>query len=137
VTAVLGAEGLREAVAGLRGRTPAGEWALLRGKDSVAVAARPLRPVDHPYFDLLCELRARPVDHDLSELQANEEALAADFGERVFHAASLTQGDRRTAFVYLDADTSTSGDLDEWARARSYETAFSLDPAWDAVRPFR
>jgi hypothetical protein len=109
----------------------------MRGDGAVAVAARPLRPVDHPYFDLLCELTARPVDHDLSVLQENEEALARDFGDRAFHAASLTQGDLRTAFVYLDADEPTSRELDSWAAEHGYQTTFSLDPAWDAVRRFR
>jgi hypothetical protein len=129
--------GLREEVARLRGSEPSGEWALLRSDDAVAVAARPLRPVDHPYFDLLCELKARPVDHDLSALQDNEEALAREFGARAFHAASLTQGDVRTAFVYIDGDTATSRELEAWATERGYGTTFSLDPGWDAVRAFR
>ena len=43
----------------------------------------------------------------------------------------------RTAFVYIDGDTSTSRELEDWARERGYETTFSLDPAWDAVRRFR
>jgi hypothetical protein len=136
-TATLTATDLRAAVAALREATPGGEWALLRGQDAVAVAARPLRPVDHPFFDLLCELRARPVEHDLSVLQANEGQLARAFGERAFHAASLTQGDLRTAFVYLDGDTPTSRELEAWAAEHGYETRFSLDPAWDAVRSFR
>jgi hypothetical protein len=121
----------------LRETEPSGEWALLRADDAVAVAARPLRPVDHPYLDLLCELKARPVDHDLSTLQHNEEALASEFGERAFHAASLTQGDLRTAFVYIDGDQPTSRELEAWAAERGYRTTFSLDPAWDAVRRFR
>jgi hypothetical protein len=129
--------GLREAVEQLRGTAPSGEWALLRGDGVVAVAARPLRPVDHPYLDLLCELEARPVDHDLSTLQDNEQALADDFGERAFHAASVTQGEVRTAYVYIDADTPTSRELETWALGRGYETRFSLDPAWDAIRRFR
>ena len=70
-------------------------------------------------------------------LQDNEAALARDFGERAFHAASLTQGDMRTAFVYIDADEPTSRELDSWAAQHGYETTFSLDPAWDAVRHFR
>ena len=96
-----------------------------------------LRPVDHPYFDLLCELEARPVDNDLSALQDNEEALAREFGDRVFHAASRTQGDVRTAFVYIDGDQPTSRELETWAAERGYQTTFSLDPGWDAVRRFR
>jgi hypothetical protein len=130
-------EGLRERVQALRDTEPSGEWALLRTGDAVAVAARPLRPVDHPYLDLLCELKARPVDHDLSVLQDNEAAIERDFGERAFHAASLTQGDVRTAFVYIDGDEPTSHELEAWAAERGYETVFSLDPAWDAVRRFR
>jgi hypothetical protein len=130
-------EQLRAEVAELRASTPAGEWALLRGDDVVAVAARPLRPVDHPYLDLLCELKARPVDHDLSTLQDNEQDLSDEFGHRAFHAASVTKGDTRAAFVYIDGDTSTSRELEDWAAERGYETTFSLDPAWDAVRPFR
>jgi hypothetical protein len=137
VSADVTPRGLREAVVRLRLQAPSDEWALLRSDDAVAVAARPLRPVDHPYLDLLCELKARPVDHDLSVLQSNEEALGDDFGDRVFHAASLTAGDIRTTFVYLDADTSTSRELEEWANERGYETTFSLDAAWDAVRRFR
>jgi hypothetical protein len=129
--------GLREHVARLRSAEPSGEWALMRSDDAVAVAARPLRPVDHPFHDLLCELQARPVDHDLSVLQDNEEALAREFAARAFHAASLTQGDLRTAFVYVDADTSTSRELESWAQERGYSTTFSLDPAWEAVRRFR
>jgi hypothetical protein len=129
--------GLREHVARLRSAEPSGEWALMRSDDAVAVAARPLRPVDHPYLDLLCELQARPVDHDLSVLQDNEGALAREFASRAFHAASLTQGDLRTAFVYVDADTSTSRELESWAQERGYSTTFSLDPAWEAVRRFR
>ena len=121
----------------LRAAEPTGEWALLRGEGVVAVAARPLRPVDHPYLDLLCELEARPVDHDLSTLQDNEQALADDFGGRAFHAASVTQGEVRTAFVYIDGDTPTSRELETWATGRGYETRFSLDPAWEAVRRFR
>ena len=96
-----------------------------------------LRVLDHPYLDLLCELTARPVDHDLSVLQDNEQALADDFASRAFHAASLTQGEVRTAFVYIDGDTSTSRELEDWADERGYQTTFSLDPAWDAVRRFR
>ena len=129
--------GLREAVERLRESEASGEWALLRTDDAIAVAARPLRPVDHPYLDLLCELKARPVDHDLSTLQDNEAALVSDFAERAYHAASLTQGDVRTAFVYIDGDTSTSRELENWAIERGYELTFSLDPAWDAVRRFR
>jgi hypothetical protein len=130
-------EALRAEIERLRETEPSGEWALLRGDDAVAVAARPLRPVDHPYLDLLCELQARPVDHDLSVLQDNEEALTREFAARAFHAASLTHGDLRTAFVYIDADTSTSRELEAWAEERGYATRFSLDPAWDAVRRFR
>jgi hypothetical protein len=136
-TAAVTPTGLREEVGRLRSSEPSGEWALLRSDDAVAVAARPLRPVDHPYLDLLCELKARPVHHDLSVLQDNEEALAHDFATRAFHAASLTEGDVRTAFVYIDGDTSTSHELEAWADERGYETTFSLDPAWDAVRRFR
>jgi hypothetical protein len=136
-TATVTPSGLRDEVARLRASEPSGEWALLRTDDAVAVAARPLRPVDHPYFDLLCELRARPVDLDLSVLQDNEASLARDFAADAFHAASLTQGDVRTAFVYIDGDTSTSRELEAWAAERGYETTFSIDPAWDAVRRFR
>jgi hypothetical protein len=128
---------LQAEVQRLRETTPTDEWALLSGDDVVAVAARPLRAVDHPYLDLLCELKARPVDHDLSTLQDNERDLAEAFGERAFHAASVTRGDTRTAFVYVDGDTAASRELEDWAAERGYETTFSLDPAWDAVRPFR
>ncbi len=129
--------GLREEVERLRASEASGEWALLRSDDAVAVVARPLRPVDHPYLDLLCELKARPVDHDLSKLQDNEEALGSEFADRAFHAASLTQGEERTAFVYIDGDTSTSRELESWAVERGYELTFSLDPGWEAVRRFR
>jgi hypothetical protein len=37
----------------------------------------------------------------------------------------------------MDGDTSTSRELEDWATGREYETTFSLDPAWDAVRSFR
>jgi hypothetical protein len=130
-------EQLRARVRELAATAPSGEWALLRGQDVVAVAARPLRPVDHPYLDLLCELKAKPVDHDLSTLQDNEQELDGTFGDRVFHAASVTRGDTRTAFVYIDGDMSTSRELENWAVEHEYETTFSLDPAWDAVRSFR
>jgi hypothetical protein len=136
-TASAGPQDLQAEIERLRETEGSDEWALLRTEEAVAVAARPLRPVDHPYFDLLCELKARPVDHDLSVLQKNETTLARDFGHRAFHAASLTQGDIRTAFVYVDADEPTSGELEAWAARRGYETVFSLDPAWDAVRRFR
>jgi hypothetical protein len=135
--ATVTAEQLRERVRQLGATAPSGEWALLRGKNVVAVAARPLRPVDHPYLDLLCELKARPVDHDLSTLQDNEKELGDAFGARAFHAASDTRGDTRTAFVYVDGDTSASRELEDWAGERGYETTFSLDPAWDAVRAYR
>jgi hypothetical protein len=138
-TATVTPDGLRAEVERLRAAEPTGEWALLRGDGDgvVAVAARPLRPVDHPYLDLLCELEARPVDHDLSTLQDNEQTLADDFGGRAFHAASVTQGEVRTAFVYVDGDTPSSRELETWATGRGYETRFSLDPAWEAVRRFR
>jgi len=80
-TATVTPDGLRAEVERLRAAEPTGEWALLRGDEVVAVAARPLRPVDLPYLDLLCE-------------------------------------------------------LETWATGRGYETRFSLDPAWDAVRRF-
>jgi hypothetical protein len=126
---------LRASVDRLAATVPSGEWAVLRGEDAIVIAARPLRPVDHPYFDELCELTA-PVD-ELSALQDHEEALAAEFGERAFHAASLTRGGQRTAFVYVDREQSTSTELAAWASARGYEFLCSHDPAWDAVRPFR
>ena len=91
----------------------------------------------NPTSILLCELEARPVDHDLSTLQDNEHALADDFGGRAFHAASVTQGEVRTAFVYIDGDTPTSREIETWATGRGYEMRFSLDPAWEAVRRFR
>ena len=43
----------------------------------------------------------------------------------------------RTAFVYIDGDTSTSRELESWAVERGYELTFSLDPGWEAVRRFR
>ena len=49
---------LRAEVDRLAATAPSGEWAVLRGEDAIVVAARPLRPVDHPYFDELCELKA-------------------------------------------------------------------------------
>jgi hypothetical protein len=52
-------------------------------------------------------------------------------------ALAVTQGDTRTAFVYIDGDTSTSRELEDWAAERGYEATFSLDPAWDAVRAYR
>jgi hypothetical protein len=107
-------------------------------------------PVQHPAFGTLDEnLRAQAgfiaLDTILGEEEverwigslSNEEALAGEFASRAFHAASLTQGDVRTAFVYIDGDTSTSRELETWADERGYETTFSLDPAWDAVRRFR
>jgi hypothetical protein len=126
---------LRSQVDRLATTAPSGEWAVLRGEDAIAIAARPLRPVDHPYFDELCELTA--VVEELSELQDREEELTAHFGERAFHAASLTLGAERTAFVYVDREQSTSTELGAWASARGYEFRCSHDPAWEAVRPFR
>ena len=52
---------------------------MLRGRDALVVAARPLRPVDHPYFDHVCELVASLEDVELSALQDNEQALHAAF----------------------------------------------------------
>jgi hypothetical protein len=129
------AHALRAVVDRLAATAPSGEWAVLRGEDAIAVAARPLRPVDHPYFDELCELTA-PVG-ELSELQDHEEELAAHFGARAFHAASLTREGERTAFVYVDRDESTSTELAAWASARGYAFHCAHDPAWDAIRPFR
>jgi hypothetical protein len=126
---------LRAQVDRLAATAPSGEWAVLRGPDAIAIAARPLRPVDHPYFDELCELTA--VVGELSELQDHEEALTAHFGERAFHAASLTREGERTAFVYVDRDESTSTELAAWASTRGYAFHCSYDPAWDAVRSFR
>jgi hypothetical protein len=128
---------LRERVDRLAATVPSGEWAVLRGEDAIVIAARPLRPVDHPYFDELCELAASVVDGDLAELQANEEQLTTHFRERAFHAASLTKGGERTAFVYVDRELSTSTELGAWASARGYRFTCSHDPAWEAVRPFR
>src|SRR5918992_977013 len=105
-TASVGPHELRERLDRLAATVPTGEWAVLQGQDAIVIAARPLRPVDHPYFDELCELTA-PVD-DLSVLQDHEEALAAHFGARAFHAASLTRDGERTAFVYMDREQSTS-----------------------------
>jgi hypothetical protein len=116
----------------LAATVPSGEWAVLRAPDAIAIAARPLRPVDHPYFDELCELTA-----SLGELQDHEEELAAHFGSRVFHAASLTRRGERTAFVYVDRDESTSTELAARASARGDSLRCSHDPAWEAVRPFR
>ena len=91
------------------------------------IAARPLRPVDHPYFDELCELTA--AVEELSVLQDHEEELTAHFRERAFHAASLTRDGERTAFVYVDRDESTSTELGAWASARGYAFECSHDPA--------
>ena len=77
-----------------------------------------------------------PVDLDLSTLQDNEQALGDAFKDRAFHAASVTRGDTRTAFVYV-GDTSASRELENWAAQRGYEMRFSLDPGWDAVHQFR
>ena len=112
--------------------------AAARSDDAVAVAARPLRPVDHPYFDLLCELKARPVDHDLSTLQDNEEALGSEFARPRVPRREPDPGrnaDRvrlhRRRYVDL-ARARDPGPVE-----RGYELTFSLDPAWDAVRRFR
>ena len=130
-------EQLREHVDRLAATVPSGEWAVLQGEDAIVIAARPLRPVDHPYFDELCELTAPIVDGHFADLQDNEEQLTAQFRERAFHAASLTKGGERTAFVYVDREESTSTELGAWASARGYRFACSHDPAWEAVRPFR
>ncbi len=105
----VGAHELRAEVDRLAATAPSGEWAVLRGEDAIVIAARPLRPVDHPYFDELCELTA--AVGELSELQDHEEELTAHFRERAFHAASLTREGERTAFVYVDRDESTSTEL--------------------------
>jgi hypothetical protein len=127
---------LRSQVDRLAATAPSGEWAVLRGEDAIVVAARPLRPVDHPYFDELCELTAA-VGESLAALQDHEEELTAHFRERAFHAASLTRDGERTAFVYADREESTSTELGAWASARGYEFRCSHDPGWEAVRPFR
>jgi hypothetical protein len=134
-SASVGPHELRERVERLAATAPSGEWAVLEGQDAIVIAARPLRPVDHPYFDELCELTA-PVG-ELSELQDHEEELTAHFGARAFHAASLTRNGSRTAFVYVDREQSTSTELAAWASARGYEFKCSHDPAWEAVRAFR
>ena len=118
---------------------PEGTWSLFRGQMNGApvtgLVTRPLRPVDHPYLDTVCELSA-PV-HDLSALQDNEEDLHAAFAGRALHAVSLTREGVRTAFVYVDQDTTAPADLKAWATERGYTVDIAYDPAWDAVRPFR
>ena len=131
----VGASELRAQVEQLATTAPSGEWAILRGEDAIVIAARPLRPVDHPYFDELCQLTA--VVDELSVLQDHEEELTSHFGRRAFHAASLTRGGERTAFVYVDREESTSTELGAWASARGYGFQCSHDPGWDAVRTFR
>ncbi len=127
---------LRDRVAELRtDKADAGTWVVLKGGTGIAIAARPLRPVDHPYFDELCVLSAPP--DDLPALQNNEEEIAARFAERAFHAVSLTEAGLRIAFVYVDADDGTGDELCEWARERGYEAARRINPGWDAIRPFR
>ena len=129
---------LRARVQALRvSAPPEHTWAVLRGQDALAIAARPLRPVDHPYFDHVCELSMLLEDGDLSALQDQEEELHAAFAGRAFHAASLTAGGERTAFVYVDGDRSTPVELAAWASERGYEFDSHRDPAWEAVRPFR
>ncbi len=130
-------EQLRGHVDRLAATAPSGEWAVLHGQDTIVIAARPLRPVDHPYFDELCELTALVQEGQLAELQDNEEELAAHFGARAFHAASLTRGGERTAFVYVDREQSTSTELGAWASTRGYRFTCSHDPGWEAVRAFR
>jgi hypothetical protein len=143
VDAADGPADLRARVAELRADAPAsGTWIVLKGRGDdvgapapIAIAARPLRPVDHPYFDELCVLSAPP--DDLPALQDNEEEIASRFAERAFHAASLTEAGLRIAFVYVDADAGTADELCAWAQERGYQTERRIDPAWDAVRPFR
>ncbi len=93
---------------------PSGEWAVLRGEDAIVVAARPLRPVDHPYFDELCELtaarrRARRAAGPRGGADARISASAPSTPR-----ASRASGER-TAFVYVDRDESTSTELGAWA----------------------
>jgi len=129
---------LRAVTDELRTRAPSEQtWAVLRGRDALVVAARPLRPVDHPYFDHVCELVASLEDVELSALQDNEEALQGAFAGRAFHAASLTAGGERTAYVYVDGDAATSVELATWAADRGYAFECHRDPGWEAVRPFR
>ena len=129
---------LRAVIDELRSRAPSEQtWAVLRGRDALVVAARPLRPVDHPYFDHVCELIASLEEVELATLQDNEEALQAGFDGRAFHAASLTAGGERTAYVYVDGDTATSVELATWASDRGYAFECHRDPGWEAVRPFR
>lgn len=132
-----GPQDLRGHVERLSATVPSGEWAVLQGEDAIVVAARPLRPVDHPYFDELCRLTATAVEGGLGELQGSEEELGVHFGARAFHAASLTSNGERTAFVYVDREESTSTELGAWASAHGYAFACSHDPAWEAIRSFR
>ena len=112
-------------------------WAVLRGRDALVVAARPLRPVDHPYFDHVCELVASLEDVELSTLQDHEEALQAGFAGRAFHAASLTAGASAPPTSTSTATPRRSVELAAWASERGYAFDCHRDPGWEAVRPFR
>ena len=142
-TASAGPNDLRAIVMRLRETAPrSARWAQFRGvrPDGVPVAGmavRPLRPVDHPYLDAVCELTASLADQDLSALKANEKELRARFDGRAFHAVSLTEDDLRTAFVYVDRDTTTSVELQAWAAERGYGFDSKIDPGWEAVARFR
>ena len=128
---------LRSQVDRLAAAVPSGEWAVLRGEDAIVIAARPLRPVDHPYFDELCELTA-----DVGE-SLGRAAGPRGGADRAFPASapSTPRASRATA----------SGPRSSTSIARSrrrpssapgppragYAFHCSHDPGWDAVRPFR
>lgn len=146
-------DALREILSGLKARHPDPTWTILEGTEpdgsrAMVVARRPLKPVEHPLFDLHGELGLHFVERTdeglpdrpaLDRLRAFEDELLSVFGDEVLLAAHHTAAGTRTFHLYCDRQGSVPPAVDRFVAARwpGARNTWSLDPAWEAIAPFR
>lgn len=146
------ADALGEVIDALRSRHSEPTWALLQGATPeghrvIAMTQRPLKPVEHPLFELhaaiACAYAERtddglPAPAALDQLRRIEDDFSEAFAGEVFLAAVVSVQGVRTLHVYCDPQSQTPARIDAWVgKLRGVSLAWDIDPAWDAVAPFR
>jgi hypothetical protein len=135
--------GLRDAVEELASSTEP-FWVILEDgeRGRVVVVRRPLKQAEFPVFDLRLDVSVELDSPDsLGRAQALEDVVSELLGDDGLHAASVTEGGRqRTSHFYCDSETVSAEDVEAAARAAAtdgFEFEATLDPGWEAVRPYR
>ena len=133
---------LGEIVEGLAKRNDEHAWAVLgatdeSGNDVIVTARRPLKPVDHPLYDLHGAL-AFPLSVGIEELHGIDDDIDSTFGHEAVVVATEVRAGTRTVHLYCDQLTATRERIQSWSAQRPVTSVmWTIDPSWSRVAAYR